>query len=233
MPTSLDQMLDELSDLTAAMPTLPAVLFHLLLAFVLSKPLAWIYVWTHHGMSYSRSFVHALVLLAMIVTIVMLAIGDSLARAFGLFGALALIRFRTPIKDSRDTVFLFLSVAIGITTGVQNTMLAIVGTSVTLLAAVYLFGVRFGQRADHDGVLRFSLSARGEQDELLRKVLRHYCRHFALVSLRDSRREGALDHSYQVRLHEHGAHRALVTDVQAIPGAADVTLLVQNEREEI
>lgn len=229
----MPEILHQLGDLTATMPTLPSMLFHLLLAFVLSKPLAWIYAWTHHGMSYSRSFVQALVLLAMIVTIVMLAIGDSLARAFGLFGALALIRFRTPIKDSRDTVFLFLSVAIGITVGVQNTMLAIVGTAVTLLAALYLFGVRFGERLDHDGVLRFSLPAKGEQDPLLRQVLSHYCHHFALVSLRDSRHEGSLDASYQLRLHEASAHMALVADVRAIPGVADVSLLVQNEQQEI
>jgi hypothetical protein len=228
----MSELLRQLGDMTT-MPTLPGLVYHLLLAFVLSKPLAWIYVWTHHGTSYSRSFVHALVLLAMIVTIVMLAIGDNLARAFGLFGALALIRFRTPIKDSRDTVFLFLSVAIGITVGVQNTMLAVVGTAITLLAALYLFGVRFGTRYEHDGVLRFSMPAHGEQDERLRQVLRHYCQHFALVSLRDSRHEGALDCSYHLHLHDAGAHRALVADVRAIPGTADVSLLVQNEQEEI
>lgn len=223
----------QLADLNAALPTLPAMLYHLLLAFALSKPLAWVYVWTHHGISYSRSFVQALVMLAMIVTIVMMAIGDSLARAFGLFGALALIRFRTPIKDSRDTVFLFLSVAIGITVGVQNTVLAIVGTSLTLLVAVYLFGVRFGGRLSHDGVLRFSMPAHDEQEQLLRRVMRHYCRHFALMTLRESRHEGAMEFAYQLHLHDPQAVAGLVTDVRGIPGAADVQLLMQNEHEEI
>lgn len=229
----MQELLRQLGDVTASLPTLPTILFHVLLAFVLSKPLAWVYVWTHHGMSYSRSFVQALVLLAMIVTIVMLAIGDSLARAFGLFGALALIRFRTPIKDSRDTVFLFLSVAVGITVGVQNVPLAVVGTGVTLLVAAYLFGVRFGERLSHDGVLRFSMPAQGEQELRLRQVMHHYCRHFALVNLRDSRREGAMDFSYQLRLHDPGASAGLVADVRAIPGTGDVQLLLQNEHEEI
>lgn len=229
----MPELLRHLGDLTASMPSLPTIVFHLLLAFVLGKPLAWIYVATHHGVSYSRSFVHALVLLAMIVTVVMLAVGDSLARAFGLFGALALIRFRTPIKDSRDTVFLFLSVAIGITVGVQNTTLAVVGTGFVLLAAIYLYGIRFGERIDNDGVLRFSLPALGQHDDRLRSVLRHYCRHFALVSLRDSRLEGAMDFSYQLRLHDAGTHEALVADVRAIPGACNVSLLVQNEHEEV
>lgn len=229
----MGEFLRHLGEVTASLPSLPGALFHLLLAFVLAKPLAWVYVGTHHGVSYSRSFVQALVLLAMIVTLVMLAVGDSMARAFGLFGALALIRFRTPIKDSRDTVFLFLSVAIGITVGVQNVPLAVGGTAVTLLVALYLFGVRFGERVDTDGVLRFSLPGQGQQDEHLRTVLRHYCRHFALVSLRESPRDGALDFSYQLRLREAGGQEALVVDVRSIPGVANVSLLLQNEHEEI
>ncbi|MBL8756721.1 MAG: DUF4956 domain-containing protein [Planctomycetes bacterium] len=220
-------------DLIASLPSLSVVAFHLLLAFVLGQPLAWIYVKTHHGTSYSRSFAQSLVLLPLIVTIVMLAIGDSLARAFGLFGALALIRFRTPIKDSRDTVFLFLSVATGITVGVQNTILAIMGTGFALLVALYLFGTGFGKRLSHDGVLHFSMPANGEQDPRLRDVLRHYCRHFALVSLRDSRHEGAMDFAYQLSLHDPQAHQALVADVRAIPGALGVNLFVQNEHEEV
>lgn len=229
----MSELLQALGDYTSSLPSLASIVFSLLLAFVLSKPLAWVYVWTHHGMSYSRSFVQSLVLLAMIVTIVMIAVGDSLARAFGLFGALALIRFRTPIKDSRDTVFLFLSVAIGITVGVGNPVLAIAGTAMTLAAAIYLFSMRFGERISHDGVLRFSMPPRDEQQAQLMRVLRHYCRHFALASLREATGPDVLDYSYQLRLHDPGATVGLVTDVRAISGASNVQLLVQNEHEEL
>ncbi len=221
------------SDFTASLPSLSVALYHLLLAFVLAKPLGWVYSRTHQGTSYSRSFVQSLVMLPVIVAVVMLAVGDSLARAFGLFGALALIRFRTPIKDSRDAVFLFSSVMIGITVGVQNTPLAVLGTVFLLALTVYLSGVGFGRRVDHDGVLHFSMPAQGEQDQRLRDVLRYYCRHFALVSLRDSRHLGAMDFAYQLHLHDPGAHQALVADLRAIPGTQDVNLFVQNEHEEV
>ncbi|MFY9344014.1 MAG: DUF4956 domain-containing protein [Planctomycetota bacterium] len=221
------------ADFLTSLPSLAGVAFWLLLAFVLGKPLAWIYVRTHHGTSYSRSFVQSLVILPLIVTVVMLAIGDNMARAFGLFGALALIRFRTPIKDSRDAVFLFLAVATGITTGVQNAQLALLGTAFTLAVAAYLYGVGFGSRLDHDGVLHFSLPAAGEHDARLRDVLRHYCRHFALVSLRESRHEGVMDFAYQLHLRDPQSQQALVTDVRAIPGAQGVSLFLQNEHEEV
>jgi hypothetical protein len=221
------------TDLGLTMPSLATLGYHLLLAFALATPLAWVYSRTHHGTSYSRSFVQALVLLPLIVTIVMLAIGDSLARAFGLFGALALIRFRTPIKDSRDTVFLFLSVAIGITVGVQNTPLAVLGTAFTLAIAAYLYGVGFGGRFDHDGVLQFSLPAGGDHDARLQQVLRHYCDRVSLVSVRESRHPGAMEFAYRLRLHDDGAQHAIVTDVKALPGAQDVSLFVQDEHQEV
>ena len=232
----MPEIFQQLTDFDAAMPSLRTALFYLLLAFVLSKPLAWVYIWTHQGTSYSRSFVHALVMLSMIVTLVMLAIGDNMARAFGLFGALALIRFRTPIKDSRDTAFLFLSVAVGITVGVQNAMLAVVGTGVSLLVASYMFSVRFGQRIDSDAVVRFTQQqddgSASEGDSRLRQVLRHYCKTFALVSMRDGRKPTTLDVSYQVMLREPESHRALVTDLHQVAGIANVNLLMTNEHEE-
>ena len=229
----MDDLFQQLSNLDVAMPSLRTAVFYLLLAFVLSKPLAWVYVWTHHGTSYSRSFVHALVLLAMIVTLVMLAIGDSMARAFGLFGALALIRFRTPIKDSRDTVFLFLSVAVGITAGVQNAMLAVVGTGISLLVATYMFSVRFGERIDVDAVIRFTQSQDTDGDSHLRQVLRHYCKKSGLVSMRDGRNPTTLDIAYQVKLREPESHKALVADLHQVPGVANVNLMMASEHEEI
>jgi hypothetical protein len=223
---------DAFADLTATTPALPSLLYHLLLAFVLATPVAWVYARTHQGASYSRSFVQSLVLLPLVVTIVMMAIGDSMARAFGLFGALALIRFRTPIKDSRDTIFLFLSVAVGITVGVQNTALAVAGTVFVLLAAAYLSAVGFGKRIDHDSVLQFSMPAQGEQDARLRQVLQHYCRRFALVSLRESRHDGAMDFAYQLCLRDPDGHQALVADLRTIPGAQNVNLFLQDAHTE-
>ena len=83
-PPGLHSLFDAmLQPLGATATTLQDALLHLLLAFVLSLPLAVVYVRTHHGMSYSRGYVQSLVLLSLVVTAVMMAVGDSLARAFG------------------------------------------------------------------------------------------------------------------------------------------------------
>lgn len=220
-------------DLTRNLPSLQIVAFHLLAAFALAKPIAWVYVWTHHGVSYSRAFVQAIVLLAMLVAAVMLAIGDSMARAFGLFGALALIRFRTPIKDSRDTVFLFAAVVVGITVGVQNLPLAVGVTALVLLTAAYMHGIRFGARTGSDAVLRLTVAPAGEQRGLLQQVLAHYCRSTELLSARDLSDAGQLELAYRIRLHERDAADSLVADASRVAGARDVLLTVQRQHEEI
>lgn len=208
------------------------VLMYMLAAFVLSQMLAWVYKWTYRGLSYSRGTVHALILMSLIVTAVMLAVGNNVARAFGLFGALALIRFRTPVKDARDTVFLFMSVAIGISLGTRNVMLAVVSTSVCSAIALYLTYARFGQRSQSDAMLRFAMPAQGEQETLLRRILQHYCKTFALVNLREAGPDARMEFAYQIKMHDLDQTTGLLSDMGTIPGVSGLNLLLQTDDEE-
>ena len=208
------------------------ILLYMLVAFVLSQMLAWVYKWTYRGLSYSRGTVHSLVLMSLIVTAVMLAVGNNVARAFGLFGALALIRFRTPVKDARDTVFLFMAVGIGISLGTRNIMLAVVATTVCCLVATYLTFARFGERKKSDAMLRFAMPAQGEQETLLRRILQHYCRTFALVNLREAGPDARMEFAYQVKLYDASQTTGLLNDMGTIPGVSGLNLLLQNEDEE-
>ena len=106
--------------------SIESILLSLLLAFVLGQFIAWVYAWSHSGLSYSRSFTQSLVLMTLVVSVVMYVIGNSIITAFGLLGALALIRFRNVLKDTRDTVFVFMSLVIGMAVGSQRYMTAIV-----------------------------------------------------------------------------------------------------------
>jgi uncharacterized membrane protein YhiD involved in acid resistance len=209
------------------------ILLHLCCSFVLVQLVAWVYIWTHHGVSYSRSYVQGLVLLNLVVTIVMLAIGNNIAGAIGLFGALALIRFRTPIKDTRDTSYLFIAVGIGIAVGSRNLVLALAGTAFAVAVAVYLSLTRFGERLRSNAVLRFAMPPRAEHEGLLRRVLAHHCTSFALMHLRDGGPEAAMEFAYRVQLDDPDLAGGLIHDLGAIPGVAGVVLLMQDEESEV
>ena len=97
------------------------------LACVLGLIISLIYKKTHTGLSYSQSFLITIIFVTVIVSMVMMVIGNSLARAFALVGALSIIRFRTVIKDTKDTAYVFIALAAGMAAGTSSYLLAISG----------------------------------------------------------------------------------------------------------
>jgi hypothetical protein len=107
-------------------------------ALICGLLLSIIYRATYRGPSYSVTFVNSLVLLTIISSIVIMVIGNNIARAFGLVGAMSIIRFRTAIRDTMDLVYIFLSLAIGMACGVGLTAVALVGS---LIAGLVVLGL--------------------------------------------------------------------------------------------
>lgn len=112
--------------------TLGTDALRLLLSFALGIFIVNIYQWTHTKVP-QKSFTDTLIILCMLISVVMVIIGDSIARAFSLVGALSIIRFRTAIQDPRDIGFVFYALAVGMAVGAGN-------PSVAILAA-FLIGI--------------------------------------------------------------------------------------------
>ena len=106
------------------------MLLTLLLAFALGLFLFFIYKKTFAGVMYSSSFGVTLLALAMITTVVMLAVTSNVVLSLGMVGALSIVRFRTAIKEPMDIAFLFWSIAVGIILAADMFPLAIIGSLV-------------------------------------------------------------------------------------------------------
>ena len=114
-------------------------LLSFLFAFVLSSVIALMYERTFQGLSYSRGLVQSMILGSIVSCLLMIAIGDNIARGIGIVGSLAIIRFRTNLRDPRDLVFLFASLGIGVAAGVQSYATAFIGTIVFCLIVFVLY----------------------------------------------------------------------------------------------
>ena len=96
------------------------------------------YYITHRGTIYSKKFNASLVVLTVLTGTVMTVIGNNIALSLGMVGALSIVRFRTAIKDSRDTVYIFWTVIVGICCGVGDYMVALIGSAVTFIVLFIL-----------------------------------------------------------------------------------------------
>jgi hypothetical protein len=205
----------------------------LLLAFVLGQALAWTYAWTHSGLSYSRSFTQSLVLMSVVVALVMFVIGNSLITAFGLLGALALVRFRNVLKDTRDTVFVFMALVVGMAVGTQRFGLALVGTASLVLVAAYLRVTVFGGIGWFDGYLTVRLAAGGRAKDESGQLLRRFCRDVRPVSARHGGDTGGQETVYHVGLRDRDRGIELVERLRGVDGVEDASLVLRDELSEM
>jgi len=209
-------------------------LLSLLLAFVLGQALAWVYYFTHSGLSYSKSFVQSLIVITVVVAMVMSTIAGSFVVAVGLMGALSIIRFRNMVKDTRDIAFIFCALVIGMASGSQRYELAILGTIVLCLVFIYLRLSDFGMHQPHNAFLRFCLTRHAGPDDPIGKVLKHFCNRFTLISAQDSDFGSQLvEYAYQVMIKDAARNEQMLSELQKLEGVSNLSLTMQEQLLEV
>ena len=202
-------------------------LVSILLAFALAQAIAAAYMKTFRGLSYSRTLVQGMPLGAIVTCMLMLAIGNSIAAGIGIAGGLSIIRFRTTMRDPRDMVFIFISLAVGIASGLQAYGAAIAGSSVFVMAAWALDYTAFGARQQFDGLVRFAVPSKSVVQQDVPALLKEHCESFVLVTLREAAQGSLVEHAYQISIPNPDARNKLVLGLQGLTGVRDVTLLMQ------
>src|SRR3989304_989487 len=130
--------MNQLTNLSTILFSVPQIISNLLAALIFGIIIALVYKKTHRGITYSQSFMTSLVLIVLITATVIMVIGNSLTRAFGLIGAFSVIRFRTAVKDARDVAFLFFSLVEGLAAGTGNYQIALIALVVFILTVIIL-----------------------------------------------------------------------------------------------
>src|SRR3954454_17057488 len=136
-----------------------AVLLSLLVAFCVGHLVAWVYTWTHEGLSYSRMFCGSLLAMPVIVALVMLLMAGSVVIAFGLLAVFTVVRFRNVLKDTRDTTFVLWSIIEGMAAGTGKYGLAVLGCVVIAMVFAYIKLTAFGGRHRYDAILNVQFVA--------------------------------------------------------------------------
>lgn len=211
----------------------PQIICSMMMSYILCSVIATLYRWTFQGLSYSRSFVHTQVLGGMIVAMLIMAIGNNLARGLGILGTLAIVRFRTPIRDPRDMVFLFAALGIGIACGAQTYGVAILGTLCLTVAILLLHWSPFASRRSYDGLLRFTLPLESPSEDRVKTVLQETCTSFALIAMREAVQGDMLEYSYQIRLIDPSYQADVVDRLHQIEDVAGANLLLQRTTVEL
>jgi hypothetical protein len=135
----LNDFIAEISRNEQAHPGPAEVVFALLLSFGLNCLIATLYKRTYRGANYSQDYVHTLLILGTVVTVVIMVVSGNSATAFGMFAAFSIIRFRRSVGQSRDIGFIFFAMATGLAVGARAYVMAAVITPLVCLLILILW----------------------------------------------------------------------------------------------
>jgi len=201
------------------------------LALLCGLAIAWLYRQTYKGPGYPAAFVNSLVLLTMITAVVILTIGSNLARAFGLVGAMSIIRFRTAVKDTQDIIYIFFALAVGMASGSGAYTIAVVGT-VCVGTVIYVFS-KVGTTGAHkqEYLLEVSYSGNGDGTPTYIPIFRRYCRSHHVINTRSAGEDDErLEIAYYVRLRDKQESDRFVRELRRSKGVNQVNLYFDEEQ---
>lgn len=209
------------------------IVYASLLAFILGVVIAFTYMRSFSGLSYSRTFLQTLIYAPLLTAIAMQAVGDSVARGLGMMGAFSLLRFRTNIKDTRDMMFIFAALGAGLGCGVYAYPIALISTGFFALAVFIVHNVPFSAASDFDAVLRLQVDNSPERQSKIDSVLKEHSRRFTLISVREAAQGERLDLSYQLKMQRQDSQARIMQQLGQIESLRDAHLFLQGNAHEV
>jgi hypothetical protein len=220
-------------DLGAAPTNFQTVLLAMLLAFVIGQLLAWIYMVTHSGVSYSRSFVMSLIAMPMIIALVLMVLSNNFVTAFGLMAVFAVVRFRNMLRDTLDTCYVLAVIVLGMACGTQKFSTAIVGALLVVGVMYYLWLSSFGTRRRYDLILNLQWCRAITELPVLEQLLaRHSFEAQCANRLVDSGGSGAAL-TYRLLMRNPDRAEELVREVEMLGGVDQVSTLKAEDESEV
>lgn len=223
-------MLNDFQNVFNLSISLGDVLLNLGFAFLCGMIISLFYKLSYRGAGYTVTFVNALVILGMITSVVIMVIGNNLARAFGLVGAMSIIRFRTAIKETMDIIFIFFSLAIGMAAGVGLHALALVGTFVIGLVLLTLSKSNIIVSAKEEFLLQFYYTQNGSsEDAPYLPIIKRFCKGYKLINVKSTGSGDGLELSYYINLRNTERNPEFIKELKAIAGVNHINLFFDEE----
>jgi uncharacterized membrane protein YhiD involved in acid resistance len=170
-------------------------------------------------------------MLTLVMTVVIMVIGNNLATAFGLVGAMSIIRFRTAVKDSQDIIFILFALAAGLASGVGLYEVALMGTLIIGIIFYIIVNINYSTPRKRDFLLQMLTELSGNNSFDANTILDKYCRRYHLVNVKAVGEDGKelMELSYYIKLKKELLGKDLVRDIKNIQGVKQVNLFYDEE----
>jgi hypothetical protein len=213
--------------------SVPLLVLGLVLAFLGGQALAWVYMLTHSGLSYSRNFVASLVVIPVLTAAVMQVLANNLITAFGMMAVFAIVRFRNILRDTLDTSYILSCLVVGMACGTQRFPVAILAVVLVTGIMFYLWASAFGSRHRYDVIVNLHWARPLAELGDVQQLLYRHSRRTQCASQRMNEAYGGTDLSYRVLLRDPNRIEDMVRELKTVTGISRVTSLQAEDESEV
>jgi len=220
-------------DHAAAPTSFQTLLIAIVLAYLMGQLLAWVYVATHSGVSYSRSFVVSLIVLPVLVALVLMIMANNLITAFGLIAVFAVVRFRNVLRDTLDTCYVLAVIILGTGCGTQKFSSAIVGGIAVAALFVILWMTASGTRHRFDLILNLRWTRPADELPAVSMLLERHSLRVHIANQHFAKGTEGANLSYRVLLRDPSRAAELLSELSTLPGVERVSSVQAADESEI
>ena len=205
--------------------SLQEILLSFLCAVVLGAVIFTSYRFSHVGATYSAKFNVSLWMMTLVTTLIMCVIGNNIALSLGMVGALSIVRFRTAIKDPRDTTYIFWAIAVGVCCGICDYLIAGIGSAVIFCLLLLVGNVKSNDR--YLLIIRTS----GSPDTQVENIMDTRYKGKARLKVKNSSADQT-EYIYELSaalLEKKGGSAEITAELYTLTSVQNVNLVCQND----
>lgn len=183
------------------------------IALILSLLITQVYQWTFTGESYSQDFVHTIVMMSVVVSVVMNVVSGNAGVAFGLFAVFSLIRFRSAVTNAKDIAYIFFGLCVGMTAGLFQFQLAILLTFFACAVFYGLFKYNYGEGKDTQ-ILKVTVPENLNHENLFDDILKAKTEDYKLRQVETTNLGTMIQYTFAIRSKNETNDRDLLNEIR-------------------
>lgn len=202
-------------------------------ALLLGFSISLLYIKTHKHSGYTPSFAVTLVMLPIIIAIIILLIGDNVARAFSLAGAFTIIRFRSAPADPKDITYIFFTLAVGLALGLGYIGYSVLFTLILALVIVFMESFKYACPKNEHMILKVTVPEDLNYQDLITDILEEYTADYKLKKVRTADFGALFETVYYIELKKDCNQKEMIDKIRARNGNLNVQLLFREYEDKL
>ena len=212
--------------------SLPGMLIALGVAFVLGMAVSLVYIKTQKNRQPSESFALTLVILPVVISVIILLVGNNVARAFSLAGAFSIIRFRSAPGNPKDITYVLLCMAVGLATGMGFVAYAVVVALILCGIMLLLELTKFGQSKGQAKTLKITIPEDLNYEHSFDDILAEYTQSSTLRKVRTMDLGSLFELNYSVMMKKDVSEKAFLDEIRSRNGNLNINLVLDAPSDE-